>query len=116
MENTEIQIEEMRARLNESRTSEFIDSLISDDEFATREHMIGLVSRGLQELLKVERKFMLEVLSEDGICPGCVMSNASDLIRVQTLCENFNNYLTAQGEHGDHDEQSNDGDNRTVAT
>lgn len=111
MENTDIQIEEMKVRLNEARIKDFIDSLLSDDATASRENCISVIARALKKLYAIEEEFLSEVINDKNICPGCLVANTTDLVRIETVIENFNNYLTS-GEDPHHEPSNNTGDYR----
>ena len=89
-------IENFRARLNDKRITEFVQTLLSEDLNASRHNLITLTAQAIQHLCQTEAEFLKETLTEgqDNICPGCLMQNQRDLTTINNIADLFNIYLT----------------------
>ena len=94
-------IDSIRQQLTETRLTEFVDSLINnEDHDATRENLVSIISKTLAALLDVEREFVVDVFkeaAESDICPGCLANATADLVRVETIAREFNAYVSSPG-------------------
>ena len=89
-------IEEMRHKLQEQLREDYFDKLKNEeDPSAERYELIGTISNALDRLLEIESGFLAELLgdSEDGICPSCLIKDATDVANLKTLAVCFNNYI-----------------------
>lgn len=94
------EIETVRFQLNQTRIEDFVESLVSEDLSATHHNLVTTISQSLTELLKVQRQFVLDAVEgeNDTICPGCVMANTRDLVRTESVIENFNHFIIASNQ------------------
>ena len=93
-------IETVRFQLNQTRIEDFVESLVSEDLSATHHNLVTTISQALTELLKVQREFVLDAVNgeDDTICPGCVMAQTRDLVRTESVIENFNQLIIASNQ------------------
>jgi len=92
------QIEEFRNQLQEGLRKDYFDKLKNDDDpSAERYELIGTVSYALERLLELETMFLTETLTDndDGICPSCLIKDATDVANLKVVALGFNNYLQA---------------------
>ena len=73
--------------------NDFVESLKSEDYYATRQNMVAIVSQGLETILKLETDSVMAHFEEEDLCPGCFANDISDMNRAQNICEAFNRYL-----------------------
>lgn len=94
------EIETVRFQLNQTRIEDFVESLVSEDLSATHHNLITTISQSLTELLKVQREFVLDAVNgeDETICPGCVMAQTRDLVRTESVIENFNQLIIASNQ------------------
>ena len=89
-------IEQMRVKLQEQLREDYFDKLKNDDDpSAERYELIGTISNAVDRLLQIEAGFLTELLadSEDGICPSCLIKDATDVANLKNVAHAFNNYI-----------------------
>ena len=94
--SSEKTIENFRSQLQTQMREEFFDKLQNeDDPSAERYSLIETIRDGLARLVQLEGLFLSELLedSADGVCPSCLINNATDLSNIKSVAHAFNNYL-----------------------
>lgn len=91
-------IEEMRVKLQAQMREDFFDKLKNDeDPSAERYELIGTISAAIDRLIEIETGFLSDLLgdSDDGICPSCLIKDATDIANAKAVGVSFNHYLTS---------------------
>lgn len=92
----ETQLEEFREKLQLQLRDDYFDKLVNDDDpSAERYALIGTIKQAAERLLEIETGFLMEILadSDEGICPSCLIKDATDVANIKNVVSAFNNYL-----------------------
>ena len=99
----ETKIEDFRDRLQMQLRDDYFDKIENkDDPAAERYALIATASTALKRLIEIESMFLTELLAEadDGICPSCLIKDATDVANVKNAASAFNHYIhTANSMH-----------------
>ena len=94
----ETSIEEFRMQLNAQLREDFLDKLKNpEDPVAERDAILGLVGDSLKRLIEIEAGFLSDLLvdADDGLCPGCLIKDATDVANAKSVAHAFNHYLSS---------------------
>ena len=92
----DIQVEEFREKLQLQLRDDYFDKIQNeDDPSAERYALIGTVKEAVERLMEIETNFLMEVIadSDEGICPSCLIKDATDVANIKSVASAFNNYL-----------------------
>jgi len=91
-------IEEMRVKLQAQMRDDYFDKLKNDeDPSAERYELIGTISEAIDRLIKIETGFLSDILgdSDEGICPSCLIKDATDVANAKAVAISFNHYINS---------------------
>jgi len=93
----ETKIEDFRDRLQMQLRDDYFDKIENkDDPSAERYALIATASTALKRIIEIESQFLTEMLAEtdEGICPSCLIKDATDVANIKNATAAFNHYLT----------------------
>ena len=99
--NPSFDADEMRFELNEQRISEFLGTLINENDPSSQlQNLTSLASKCLEQMLDTERQMMKDFITDstDGLCPGCLIMHTRDVTQLENTIEQFNNYVSENGQ------------------
>ena len=92
-------IEQFREQLKDQHRKDLVANLRNeDDPTEEAQSLISVISQALGRLIDIEQDITLEMVKDpDGCCPGCLMSQTRDLVKLQDMGSIFNSYLEGGG-------------------
>ena len=96
--NNQNSIEQMRIKLQSQMREDYFDKLKNEeDPSAERYELIGTMSSCLDRLIEIESGFLTDLLgdADEGICPSCLIKDATDVANAKAVAVSFNHYIKA---------------------
>ena len=91
-------IETAREQLKEQYRKDLIENLRNEDDPAEEAgSLISVISQALARLINIEQNIALELIQEPDGCPGCLVAQTRDVVRLQDIATLFNSYLEGSG-------------------
>lgn len=93
----ESKIEDFRDMLQMQLRDDYFNKIENkEDPCAERYALLATISSALERLIEIESTFLTEMLADtdDGMCPACLIKDATDVANIKSAASAFNHYVT----------------------